>query len=75
MLTRFAFKTLRRPALIAVLALLAACAPALFAGVARAAEPTQLSPLDVTPRTVVYHGPAVISGTIAVPRHEKTSSI
>ena len=66
MLTRSAFDTFRRLALVAVLALLAVCAPAFFAGVARAAEPTQLS-ADVAPRVVVYHGSAVISGTISVP--------
>ncbi len=54
---RSAFETLRRPALIAALALLAVCAPAFFAGLARAAAPTTLI-ADVTPRTVDYHGPA-----------------
>jgi lipoprotein-anchoring transpeptidase ErfK/SrfK len=66
MLTRSAFDTLRRPALFVAVALLAVCAAALFAGVARAAAPTQLS-ADVAPRVVVYHGSAVISGTISVP--------
>jgi lipoprotein-anchoring transpeptidase ErfK/SrfK len=65
MLTRSASDTFRRPALFVVAALLALCAPALFAGVARAAEPTQLS-VTVTPQAVVYHGSAVISGTISV---------
>ena len=66
MLMRSALETLRRPALIAVLALLAVCSPAFFAGVARAVEPTQLS-AAVAPLAVVYPGSAVISGTISVP--------
>jgi lipoprotein-anchoring transpeptidase ErfK/SrfK len=66
MVTRSASDTFRRPALFVVAALLAVCAPAFFAEVARAAEPTQLS-VTVKPRAVVYHGSAVISGTISVP--------
>ena len=63
MLIRSALDALRRPALIAIVALLATCVPALFAGVARAAAPTQLS-AGANPASVVYPGSAAISGAI-----------
>ena len=66
MLTRSASDTFRRPALFVVAAILSVCAAALFADVARAAAPTQLS-ADVAPQAVVYPGSAMISGTISVP--------